>query len=75
MSTSLSSELATERLWSIDDLAEFLGVSASTIYDWRSHGKGPVAYRLGKHLKYARADVDAWLSTRRDNTLDGGGLR
>jgi len=59
MSTSLSSELATERLWSIDDLAGFLGVSASTIYDWRSRGLGPVAYRLGKHLKYARADVDA----------------
>ena len=72
MSTALNTELMAERLWSIDDLAEFLGVSKSTVYDWRNRGDGPVAHRLGKHLKYARADVDAWLATRRDDAMVGG---
>lgn len=75
MSIALKSELAVEPLWSIDDLAGFLGVSKSTVYDWRSRGDGPVAYRLGKHLKYARADVDAWLASRRDDTLATGGAQ
>lgn len=72
MSTALKSELAVEPLWSIDDLARYLGVSKSTVYDWRGRGDGPVAYRLGKHLKYARADVEAWLASRRDDAKVGG---
>jgi len=71
MNTAENTETATGRLWSIDDLSEYLGVSKSTVYDWRSRGDGPVAYRLGKHLKYARTDVDAWLATRRDNATVG----
>jgi len=60
--------IGVEPLWSIGDLAGFLGVSASTIYDWRSRGLGPVGHRLGKHLKYARGDVEAWLASRRDDS-------
>ncbi|MCL2489502.1 MAG: helix-turn-helix domain-containing protein [Propionibacteriaceae bacterium] len=72
MSTARNTELMAERLWSIDDLAGYLGVSKSTVYDWRNRGQGPVAHRLGKHLKYARADVDAWLASRRDDAPVGG---
>lgn len=42
-----------EPLMSIDDLAAYLGVPVTTIYDWRVSGKGPCAIRVGRHLKFA----------------------
>ena len=66
MSDVMKTGPVVERLWSMDELVEYLGVSKSTVYDWRGRGLGPVAHRLGKHLRFARADVDAWLAGRRD---------
>ena len=34
----------------------------ATLYQWRHLGTGPRAYRLGKHLRYRQADVEAWLA-------------
>ena len=31
----------SERLLSVDDLADYLGVSSSRIYDWRYRGEAP----------------------------------
>jgi excisionase family DNA binding protein len=50
----------------IRDLAEVIGVPVATIYDWRSRGLGPVAHRFGKHIKFAAADVQAWIASRRE---------
>jgi len=41
----------------VAELAAYLGIPISTVYDWRVHGKGPTAYRFGKHLKFAISDV------------------
>ena len=46
----------------------------ASVYDWRIHGKGPVAHRLGKHLKYAVADVRTWVDAQRESA-PGTGLR
>ena len=50
-----------EPLWRISDVAKFLGVPVATLYQWRRLGSGPRAYRLGKHLRYRRFDIEAWL--------------
>ena len=50
----------------IRELSEYLGVPVSTIYDWRSRGVGPRAYRFGKHLKFALTDVTEWNKAQRD---------
>jgi predicted DNA-binding transcriptional regulator AlpA len=55
-----------ERLWSLGELAAFLGVSVSTVHDWRGRGLGPAAYRVGKHLRFAPAEVGAWLGGLRE---------
>jgi excisionase family DNA binding protein len=55
-----------EPLLSAREVADYLGVPLSTLYDWRLHGQGPAAYRLGKHLKYAVGDVATWLEAQRD---------
>jgi len=43
-----------EPLLDVAELAAYLGVPISTLYDWRTRGKGPAAYRFGKHLKFRR---------------------
>ncbi|WP_419818763.1 helix-turn-helix transcriptional regulator [Glaciibacter flavus] len=54
------------RMMDIHELAAYLGVPVSTVYDWRTHGKGPTAYRFGKHLKFAVDDVRAWVAEQRE---------
>lgn len=36
-----------EPLLDVTELAAYLGVPVSTLYDWRTRGKGPAAYRFG----------------------------
>ncbi|NAS21571.1 helix-turn-helix domain-containing protein [Herbidospora galbida] len=50
-----------DRLWSVDDLADFLGVPAGTIYQWRTRRTGPPGRKIGRHLKYLPEDVYAWV--------------
>ena len=55
-----------EPLLGIDAVAEYLGVTVTTIYDWRVAGKGPCAVRVGRHLKFALSDVAAWVAAHRE---------
>lgn len=55
-------------LWSPIDLAEYLGVPIATLYAWRYQGTGPAAYRVGRHVRYDKRDVDAWLVENRSET-------
>jgi excisionase family DNA binding protein len=59
-------------LLSVGELAAYLGVPVSTVYDWRTGGRGPVAHRLGKHLKFALSDVRAWVEAQREMTPGPG---
>ena len=47
------------------DLAERFNVSVDTVRRWRLHGEGPTGVRIGKHVRYAVADVEAWEEQRR----------
>lgn len=67
MSTDTTSHSGLEPLLSIEDLAEYLGIPVTTIYDWRVDGKGPCAVRVGRHLKFAVSDVKAWISQQRES--------
>ncbi|WP_041253766.1 helix-turn-helix domain-containing protein [Frankia sp. EAN1pec] len=53
------------RLWTIDDLANFLGVPVATVYKWRHAGEGPPGYRIGRYLRFDEKEVMDWLETRR----------
>ena len=55
-----------EPLLSIEGLAEYLGVPVSTIYDWRTDGKGPCGIRVGGRVRFAVADVRSWLEANRE---------
>jgi predicted DNA-binding transcriptional regulator AlpA len=47
-------------------LGEMFGLPTATIYSWRHRGIGPRAHRLGRHLRYRLADVEAWLAEQAD---------
>ena len=55
-----------EPLLDVTELAAYLRVPVSTVYDWRTRGLGPRAYRFGKHLKFALSDVRSWIEQQRD---------
>lgn len=58
----------SEPLWTVRDVARFLGVPAATIYTWRYQGHGPPGFRVGKHLRFRPSEVEAWLEAHREET-------
>lgn len=55
-----------EPLLSVEELSEYLGIPVQTIYDWRVHGKGPRAHRVGKRIRFGNSDVRAWTGRQRE---------
>jgi excisionase family DNA binding protein len=51
-----------EPLWTVAEVAAYLGVPPATLYQWRYRRTGPRASRVGRHLRYDPADVRAWLA-------------
>ena len=46
-------------------LAAELGIPRKTLFaEWRSRGTGPRFYRIGRHVRYRRSGVDAWLAAQ-----------
>lgn len=60
-------------LWSPRDVAELIGVSTGTLRSWRERGDGPQWLRVGKLIKYAPSDVEAWVASSNDHRDDLGG--
>jgi len=55
-----------DELLSIVDVADYLGVPVATIYRWRHQRRGPLGYRIGRHIRYRSSDIEQWLETQRD---------
>jgi excisionase family DNA binding protein len=61
------------QLMSIDDLAAYLGDSKRTIYKYIASGDCPPYMRISaKNIKFDRADVDAWLESKKVIPRTGG---
>jgi excisionase family DNA binding protein len=54
----------SEPLWSHRQTADFLGIPAATLYQMNHKRTGPRSYKVGRHRRYMREDVLAWLATR-----------
>jgi excisionase family DNA binding protein len=49
-----------------EQAAAVLGVSPHTLNVWRSCGRYSLPFlRIGKLIRYRRADLDAWMDSRR----------
>jgi excisionase family DNA binding protein len=47
----------------VEQLADYLGVPAATVYRWNYVGTGPRRLTVGRHVRYRRADVELWLES------------
>lgn len=50
----------TERWLSVEEIADYLGVSKDTVYAWRDK-KGLPAHRIGRFWKFKANEVDGWV--------------
>jgi predicted DNA-binding transcriptional regulator AlpA len=50
-----------DRLWTFQDVSAFLGVPIGTLYQWRTRGEGPPAFKVGGHVRFDPDRVRAWL--------------
>lgn len=60
-----------EPLMGVEELAAYLGVPVQTVYDWRCSGTAPRAFKFGKRLKFAVADVAAWMAAHQEASVPG----
>ena len=58
---AIGAESEASRLWSVQDVAEYLQVPVQTLYSWRTQGYGPPGRRMGKYVRYRREDVMRWI--------------
>ncbi len=49
-----------DRWLSVDEIAEYLGISRDTVYTWLST-RGLPGHRVGRLWKFKRDEVDAWV--------------
>ena len=63
MSTEVT--LLDKEFLTINDLCELLSVTPKTVASWRYRGVGPASYKAGKHVRYKRSDVEAWMEESR----------
>jgi len=64
---SETTQTTDDQLLSVGQLAELLGVPARTIHAWRYRRTAPPGIRLGKHLRFRRRDVEAWIDEHRSH--------
>lgn len=49
-----------DRWLSVDEIAEYLGVSKDTVYAWVT-GKGMPGHKVGRFWKFQRNEIDEWV--------------
>ncbi|MEX1092377.1 MAG: helix-turn-helix domain-containing protein [Acidimicrobiia bacterium] len=55
-----------DRLLTVAELADYLGVPPATLYQWRYRREGPPGFRVGRHLRYRWSDINGWIESRLD---------
>jgi len=59
--------VSTEPLLTLEQTADFLGLSRSALYSLRYKGADlPPSYRLAGQVRYRRCEVDEWLDRQRE---------
>lgn len=51
-------------LMTVQEVSELTKVPVGTFYGYRTKGGGPRSLKLGRHLRYRRSDVEAWIDAQ-----------
>jgi excisionase family DNA binding protein len=60
-----------EPLLTVQEVADYLEVPVATIYGWRYRREGPPGFRIGRHLRFRRCDVQDWITHQRHPVRPG----
>lgn len=52
--------MGDDRWLSVDEIADYLGVSKDTVYEW-VNSKAMPGHKVGRFWKFKREDVDNWV--------------
>lgn len=52
-------------LCTVAELAALLRVPEATIRYWTHRGTGPASFKIGRHVRYRRDDINEWLDRQR----------
>lgn len=52
-------------LFTVDEAADYTRLSKITLNRWRLTGEGPVFVKMGGAVRYAKADLDAFIAASR----------
>ena len=63
--------MATSEVMTIDELAEYLKVSKSSLYKLAQQGKVP-GQKVGKHWRFSRQAIDKWIANKDGGQPSGG---
>lgn len=56
-----------ESLWTVDDIADYLGVARSSVNRWREHPEFPTPIRLSaRAIRWEPDEVRAWARSQRE---------
>ena len=56
--------MTTDSMLDTTEAARYTGLKKSTLDQWRSRGEGPKFVKLGRAVRYRRADLDEWIDSR-----------
>ena len=56
----------SEQYLTTADLADLTRTTPETVRWWRHTSYGPVGFKVGRRVLYARSEVDAWLGALRE---------
>lgn len=48
----------------VQQVSDYLEVPVATLYAWRHRRVGPPSFRIGRHLRYRRSDLEHWIEGR-----------
>jgi predicted DNA-binding transcriptional regulator AlpA len=54
------------------EAATYLGLSVATLHAYRQQQRGPAYLRLGRTIRYLRADLDRYMAASRVDPSDAG---
>jgi excisionase family DNA binding protein len=44
-----------------DETADLLRVPVQLLYRWRYERRGPPSFKIGRYVRYRRAELEAWI--------------
>lgn len=60
----VGAKVPQDHLFTIEEAAEYLRTSVSTLRYWQGISKGPKSFKLGVRRLYKQSDLDAWVESQ-----------